>query len=129
MTRRQVVWFLAAYVALVATAVWFDLAVLCAGDAKYDGGCGGFGTYITLWEMFLLPLPFAAILLERWRKTQPTPAGRLVLYLVAILAVSQIGFLLIEKFPMLLATEAAAITLAAVLRWRSTSATAGATAA
>ncbi|MGH7680218.1 MAG: hypothetical protein ACRENU_17235 [Gemmatimonadaceae bacterium] len=129
MTRRQVAWFLAAYVALVAAAVWFDLAVLCAGDAKYDAGCGGFSTYIPLWEMFLLPLPIAAIVLERWRKTQAPPAARLILYLAGIIAVSQIGFLLIEKFPVLLITEAAAIALAVVFRGRSTSATAGATAA
>src|SRR5687767_12112186 len=129
MTRRQVAWFIVAYIALVAAAVWFDLAVLCAGDAKYNGGCGGFGTYITLWEIFLLPLPIAAILLERWRRSHAPPTSRLVLYLVGILAVSQIGFLLIEKFPVLLATEAAAIAIAAVFRWRSTSATAGATAA
>ena len=119
MTLRQVAWFVVAYVALVAFAIWFDLAVLCQGNAKFDGGCGGFGLYIPLWEIFLAPLPIAAILLERWRKSGPPPTRRLLAYLAGILMITQIGFLLIEKFPVLLATQAAAIGIAAVMRWRA----------
>lgn len=120
MTLRQVVWFLAAHVALVALAIWFNLAVLCAGDAKYSGGCGGFGVYLPLWQIFLAPLALAPILLERWRKTEPTPTRRLVAYLVATLAVAEIGFLLIKKFPVLLGLEAAVILVAVIVRWQIT---------
>jgi hypothetical protein len=119
MTIRQVAWFLAAYIIIVALAIWFDLAVLCRGDAKFDGGCGGFGVYIPLWLIFLTPLPLAAILLERWRRSLPPPTSRLLAYLGGILALSQIGFLLIEKFPLLLAAEAVAIGVAAILRSRT----------
>ena len=119
MTVRQVVWFLAAHVAIVALAIWFDLAVLCAGDAKYDGGCGGFSVYIPLWQIFLAPLPLAAVLLERWRRAEPPPTARLVAYLVGVGIVAQVGFLLIEKFPVLLGLEAAAILIAGIVRWRT----------
>jgi hypothetical protein len=119
MTGRQIVWFLAAYVAIVALVVWFNLAVLCLGDAKYDGGCGGFGTYVSLWEIFLAPLPVAAILLERWRKSDPPPTSRLLAYLAGIVAVAEIGWLFVERFPFLLAIEALAIGVAGFLRVRS----------
>ena len=46
MTVRQVVWFIAGYVVTVAAAVWFNLAVLCQGDVKFDRGCGGFELYV-----------------------------------------------------------------------------------
>lgn len=113
-------WFLIAYVGLVAVAIWFDLAVLCQGDAKFDGGCGGFGLYIPLWLIFLTPLPLAAILLERWKRSAPPPTVRLVAYLGGILAVTEVGFLFIEKFPLLLATEAVAIAVAVLVRWNAT---------
>lgn len=116
MTGRQIAWFIAGYVAIVALTVWFNLAVLCLGDAKYDGGCGGVGTYISLWEIFLAPLPIAAILLERWRKADPPPALRLVAYLAGVVAVTQVGWLLIDTFPALLATEAIAIGLGSIIR-------------
>ena len=119
MTLKQVAWFIAAYVAIVAVAIWFNLAILCEGDAKYNGGCGGFALYIPLWEIFLAPLPIAAILLESWRKSHPPPTRRLLAYLGGILVVAEIGFLLIEKFPVLLATEAVAIGIAALVRWRT----------
>jgi hypothetical protein len=119
MTLRQVTWFIVAYVALVALAIWFNLAVLCQGDAKFSGGCGGFGLYVPLWEVFLAPLPIAAILLERWRKSQAPPTVRLLAYLGGILFVAQVGFLLIDKFPVLLTIEALVIALAAAMRWRT----------
>ena len=119
MTLRQVLWFIAAHVALVAVAIWFDLAVLCQGDVKYNRGCGGFGIYIPLWEIFLAPLPIAVILLERWRKVAAPPTPRLLGYLAGILVVTQVGFLLIEKFPVLLAAEAMAIAVAWIMRWRA----------
>jgi hypothetical protein len=123
MTLRQVVWFLAAHVALITIAIWFNLSVLCAGDAKYNGGCGGFGVYIPLWLIFLAPLALAPILLERWRKTEPPPTRRLVAYLMTTLVVAEIGFLVIEKFPVLLALEAAVILVAVIARWRMTTRT------
>lgn len=119
MTLRQVVWFLAAYIAIVAFAIWFNLAVLCQGDVKFNHGCGGFGLYIPLWEMFLAPLPLAAILLERWRKANPPPSTRLLVYLAGILAIAEVGFLLIEKFPVLLGAEAVAIGIGCLMRWRT----------
>jgi len=119
MSTRQILWFGAAYLALVALVVWFNLDVLCLGDAKYEQGCGGFGIYIPLWELFLAPLPIAAIILERWRKSVPPPTTRLIWYLVGILAVAEIGWLLIERFPALLATEAVAIIIAVFLRVRT----------
>jgi hypothetical protein len=119
MTVRQVVWFIAAYIAIVALAMWFNLAVLCQGDVKFNRGCGGFSLYIPLWETFLAPLPIAAILLELWRKATPPPTTRLLAYLTAILVITEIGFLLIERFPVLLATEAAAIGIACLLRWKA----------
>jgi hypothetical protein len=119
MNVRQVAWFIVAHVALVALAIWFNLAVLCQGDAKFSGGCGGFGLYIPLWEIFLAPLPIAAILLELWRKSQSPPTMRLFAYLGASLFVAEAGFLLIDRFPVLLALEAAIIALAAVMRWRT----------
>ena len=118
MTVRQVVWFIAAYVAVVALAMWFNLAVLCQGDAKFDRGCGGFALYIPMWLVFLSPLPVAAILLELWRKTTPPPTTRLLAYLAGIMCVTEVGFLLIEKFPILLATEAAAIGIGCLVRFR-----------
>ena len=120
MTPRQVAWFVSAYVAMVAMAIWFDLAVLCRGHVKFDRGCGGFQLYIPLWEIFLAPLPIAAILLELWRKSNPPPTARLLGYLAGILVFTQVGFLLIKKFPVLLASEAAAIVIAAGIRWRTT---------
>jgi hypothetical protein len=119
MTLRQVVWFIAAHIALVAVAIWFNLAVLCHGDAKFSGGCGGFGLYIPLWEVFLAPLALAAIMLERWRRSQPPPTFRLLAYLGATVLVAEVGFLLIHKFPVLLAIEALVIALATVMRWRT----------
>ena len=119
MTRRQVAWFIAAYVILVAVAMWFNLAILCEGAARFDGGCGGFGLYIPLWEVFLLPLPIAAILLERWRRTKPPSTSHLLAYLAGILVVAEVGFLVIERFPVLLALEGAGIALAAVVRWKA----------
>jgi hypothetical protein len=118
MTLRQVVWFVAAHVALVALAMWFNLAVLCQGDVKFDGGCGGFGLYVPLWEVFLAPLPIAAILLERWRRAEPPSTSRLLAYLAGILLVAEVGFLLIDRFPVLLAIEAVAIALAGIVRWK-----------
>ena len=118
MTLRQIAWFLGAYVALVAAAMWFNLAVLCQGAAKFDGGCGGFGLYIPLWEVFLAPLPIAAILLERWRRTEPPSTSRLLAYLAGILFVAEVGFLFIDRFPVLLALEGAAIALASLMRWK-----------
>ena len=119
MTVRQVVWFIAAYIAIVALAIWFNLAVLCQGDVKFNRGCGGFALYIPLWETFLAPLPITAILLELWRKATPPPTTRLVAYLAGILFVTEVGFLLIEKFPVLLATEAAAIGIGFLMRWKA----------
>lgn len=118
MTLRQVAWFLAAYVALVAVAMWFNLAILCQGDVKFHGGCGGFGLYIPLWEVFLVPLPIAAILLERWKRSEPSATSRVLAYLAGILVVAEVGFLLIDRFPVLLALEAAAIALASLVRWK-----------
>ncbi len=118
MTLRQIAWFLAAYVALVAIAIWFNLAVLCQGDVKFDGGCGGFGLYIPLWEVFLAPLPIAAILLERWKRSEPPATWRVLGYLAGVLVVAEVGFLLIERFPVLLALEAIAIALASLMRWK-----------
>src|ERR687898_350312 len=107
MSARQVACFMVAHVALVALAMWFNLAVLCQGDAKFSGGCGGFSLYIPLWEMFLAPLPIAAIMLEQWRKSRsPLPTSRLLAYLGATLFVAEVGFLLIDTFPVLLALEA-----------------------
>ena len=120
MTIRQLLWFALAYLALVAATVWFNLAVLCQGDAKYDQGCGGFGVYIPLWEIFLAPLALAAALLEFWRKSSPPPTRRLVAYLAGILIVAEIGWLVIDTFPALLLTEAIAIGIAVGFRMRMT---------
>jgi len=120
MTLRQAAWFIVAHVALVAAAIWFDLAVLCQGDAKFNGGCGGFGLYIPLWEIFLAPLLAAAILLEMWRKSQPPSTLRLLAYLAGTLVVTEVGFLFIDKFPLLLTIEALIVAFAAVMRWRTT---------
>src|SRR5687768_7064881 len=119
MTLRQVVWFIAAYIAIVALAMWFNLAVLCEGDIKFDRGCSGFALYVPLWEIFLAPLPLAAILLELWRKTTPPPARRLLAYLAVILLVTEVGFLFIDKFPVLLAIEAAVIGIGCLVRWKA----------
>src|SRR5688500_5869103 len=119
MTVRQVMWFIAAYIAIVALAIWFNLAVLCQGDVKFNRGCGGFALYIPLWEILLAPLPIAAILLELWRKAAPPSTARLLAYLAGILFVTEVGFLLIEKFPVLLATEAAAIGIGCLMRWKT----------
>ena len=119
MTLPQAAWFIIAHVALVAASIWFNLAVLCQGDAKFNGGCGGFGLYIPLWEIFLAPLLIAAILLELWRKSEPPPTLRLVAYLTVTLLVAEVGFLLVDKFPVLLAIEALVIAVAAITRWRT----------
>ena len=119
MSLRQIAWFIAAYVAIVALAIWFDLAVLCHGDVKFNGGCGGFSFYIPLWLTFLAPLPVAAIFLEFWGRAKRPPTARLLAYLAAILVVTEFGFLVLEKFPALLATEAGAIGIGCVLRWKA----------
>ena len=116
MTVRQAVWFLVAYIAIVASAVWFNLAVLCQGDPKFEQGCGGFGLYIPLWEIFLAPLPIAAMLLEWWRKSAPPPTARLLAYLAGIVAVTEIGWLVVDTFPALLVTQAVAIGMAGLIR-------------
>jgi hypothetical protein len=110
MTWRPIAWFIAAYVALVAGIVSFNLAVLCLGAPKYANGCGGFGTYIPLWLMFLSPLPIAAIALES-RRGAPPSSGRLLAYLAAIAAILELGWLVIERFPVLLLVESIAIGL------------------
>ncbi len=117
MTRRQAILFIASYISLIALSVWFNVSVLCLADAKYDHGCGGLSVYIPLWEMFLAPLAVAALILERWRRTEAPGSSVIVTYLVAILIVYQIGSRL-ERFPVLIAVEAAVIGLAAVLRFR-----------
>ena len=119
MTVRQIVSFSAAYIGIVAVAIWFDLAVLCAGAPKFNRGCGGFSLYIPLWEIFLAPLPVAAIFLEWWRKRSPPPTARLVAYLVAIFIIAQVGFLVIRKFPILLALEAVMILIAFIVRMKT----------
>ena len=119
MTPRQVLWFIAGYIALVAVAIWVDLAVLCQGHAKFNGGCGGFAFYIPLWGIFLAPLPIAVILLERWRKSTPPPTTRLLAYLAGILFVTEVGFLFIKKFPVLLAVEAVTIVIGYLVRWKT----------
>ena len=116
MTLRQTAGFIVAYAIVVAVAIWFNLALLCQGDLKYDHGCGGFGLYIPLWLTFLAPLPAAAILLELWRKSSPPPTSRLVGYLLAIVIVAEVGFLLIDRFPVLLAIEAIAIIVGCAVR-------------
>jgi hypothetical protein len=119
MTVRQTLWFVVTYAGLIALSVWVNLAVFCSGDLKYDQGCGGAGVYIPLWEIFLVPLVVAAIVIERWRRTAPVPTQRIVTYLVGIAIVYQIGWQL-ERFPVLLAIESAAIAVAAFARWRVT---------
>src|SRR5262245_15093594 len=114
MTLKQVAWFIVLHVALVALGIWFNLAVLCQGDPKFSGGCGGFELYIPLWEVFLAPLLIAAILLELWRRSQPPPTVRLLAYLGVTLFVAEVGFLLIDRFPVLLTVEALIIVLATV---------------
>jgi len=121
MTLRQTLWFGIGYVVVVAAAVWFNLAVLCQGDAKFDRGCGGFGLYIPLWEIFLAPLPIAAILLELWRKSVPPHLIRLLAYLLGVIAVTEVGWLLLDTFPALLGAEAIAILIAATIRVRTVS--------
>ena len=118
MSARQAIWFLAAYAAIVAVGIWFDLAVLCQGDLKYSHGCGGFGLYIPLWEVFLAPLPVAAIGLEWRRRSGTVPTSRLLGYLAIVLVVCQLGFVFIHKFPILLATETLVIMLGTLLRLR-----------
>ena len=120
MTVRQIAWFVAGYVATVALMVWFNLAVLCEGAAKFDGGCGGFAMYIPLWELFLTPLLLAAILLEQWRKSEAPPTVRLLAYLLGVAVVTEVGWLLIDTFPALLATQALAIGIAFLIRARAT---------
>jgi hypothetical protein len=120
MSARQTLLFIAAYAALIAASVWLNVSVLCLADAKYDQGCGGLGVYLSLWEIFLLPLLIAAIAIERWRKTADTPAMRIVVYLLVTCVVFQIGWRL-NKFPVLLALEAIVIALFAAARWRGTS--------
>jgi hypothetical protein len=44
---------------------------------------------------------------------------RLLAYLGATLVVAEIGFLLIDRFPVLLALEVIIIAFAAVMRWRT----------
>ena len=116
MTPRQTTAFIGAYGIVVAVAIWFNLAVLCQGDPKFDHGCGGFALYFPVWVIFLAPLPAAAILLELWRKSSPPPTSRLLGYLLAILIVAEAGFFLIEKDSVLLATEAAAIVVGCAVR-------------
>ena len=120
MTVRQVVWFVAAYIAIVASAMWFNLAVLCQGDVKFNRGCGGFALYIPLWEVFLAPLPIAAMVLEQWRKTTPPPTTRLLAYLAVILLVTEVGFLLIDSFPILILTEALLVGVGFLVRRTAT---------
>jgi hypothetical protein len=111
MTWRQMAWFLGAYVGIVAMAVWLNVSVLCLADAKYSGGCGGLGVYFFLWLIFLTPLALAAIALESWRRTTAPPSARLLLYLAAITGVLELGWLVIDRFPVLLTTEVVVIAL------------------
>lgn len=115
MSRWQIAWFAVGYLGVVALAIGLGLAGFCLGAPQHGAGCGGFRIYIPLWEMFLLPLPLSAIAIERWWGGR-TPDARLFGYLAGILAIAGIGFVVIEKFPVLLAIEAAAI--AATASWR-----------
>jgi hypothetical protein len=52
-------------------------------------------------------------------EAEPPPGSRLAAYLVGIVIVVEIGFLVIEKFPMLLGLEAAAVLVAGIIRWHT----------
>jgi hypothetical protein len=112
---RQTLLFVLAYAALIALSVWFNVSVLCLADAKYDHGCGGLGVYVPLWEIFLLPLLVGAIATQRWRRSTPPTSLRLIQYLLVIAIVYQIGWRL-DRFPVLLGLEAAAIALIVAAR-------------
>jgi hypothetical protein len=119
MTSRQVASFLGAYVCIVAVAVWLNVSVFCLADAKYSGGCGGLGVYLPLWLIFLAPMALAAIGLESWRRTTPPPSVRLLAYLAAITVVLELGWLVIGRFPALLATEAIVIGIGWLARLKT----------
>jgi hypothetical protein len=115
MTPRQTVLFSLAYAALIAISVWLNVSVLCLADAKYSNGCGGLGVYVPLWEIFLLPLLIGVIAIQRWRRSAPPTTLRLIQYLLVIAIVYQIGWRL-DRFPILLGLEAAAIALVVAAR-------------
>ena len=53
--------FAVAYLGAVTACIWLNLAVLCLGDRKFDGGCGGFELYFPLWVVFSAPLALTAL--------------------------------------------------------------------
>ena len=52
---RYLLGFLIAYVLGVAFEVWVATAVLCLGDSKFDGGCGGWDLYFMISTIVLFP--------------------------------------------------------------------------
>ncbi len=119
MTWRQIAWFVGAYVGIVAMAVWLNVSVFCLADAKYSGGCGGLGVYVPLWLIFLAPLALPAIGLESWRRTTAPPSARLLVYLATITGVLELGWLVIDRFPALLATQLVVIALGWLARLKT----------
>jgi hypothetical protein len=55
---------------------------------------------------------------ERFEELIGFPAADGLREFAGILVVAEVGFLLIERFPVLLALEVAAIALATIMRWR-----------
>ena len=61
MTARQIVWFIAGYIAIVVLAIGSILPYCGQGLAKFKRRRAGLRIYIPTWGIFLAPLPIAAI--------------------------------------------------------------------
>lgn len=60
-----IVIFTIAYLGSVAAAMWINIPMLCLGDQKFDGGCGGFMLYYSFWALSYSPLVVTALIFVR----------------------------------------------------------------
>ena len=83
------------YLVGVATLMWVNTAVLCLGDPKFGGGCGGFDLYFPVWALFYTPVVMTALILTWSGKVRHLPGIRtklLCAYLVLILSTLEWSF-------------------------------------
>jgi hypothetical protein len=93
------------YLVGVAMLMWVNTAVLCLGDPKFGGGCGGFDLYFPLWALFYTPIVATALLLTWSGKVRHLPRIRaklLCAYLVLIMSALEWSFVTDSQWPILL---------------------------
>ena len=88
--------FIGAYLVSVGALMWTNTVILCLGDPKFGGGCGGFTLYYYVWVVFFAPLVVVALVLVRPKKTVGADRLRnllLLIYLALIASALEVSFI------------------------------------